>query len=138
MEFNRTTKNVDITTKTEQGLLVLEGLISPHMIKLKLFKDKNNFFTKYEEVNLLEEKNIIPLPITYKRNNWVASININLQDKTVLRLIILTDGRIIDTRRIKLKEYEHIEVLTYDEKIEIKKIHKASGELTKLITIELD
>ena len=116
MELNHTTEDIDITNENKKGLgqMFRQGLYAekhPHVIKIKLIKNKNNFFNNYEIVKTkitTDETNILFLWST-TTDKIIDHTEITTPNKT-FQLIILPNGRIIDTRRIKTKPNETTKV----------------------------
>ena len=143
MELNHTTE--DLNFKLEQSEPWGFETNSPNLALFKLTKDRNNFFTKYERIKqadaIAKNENIIATHVIYTNGNdlYFNLVRvIKIPKKPKFQLILNPDGSVIDSRKIKIKENERIEIDTRDQVITIYIKAKNSYKATRIIEIHLD
>jgi len=143
MELNQTTENINFTS--EQGGVSKHIFNSTRAIILKLIKNKNGFFTNYQPIEktkaIAENQNIVAIYDAMIKHNKVESIlfrTITIPNKPPFSILLLTDGRVIDSRRIKLKENEVIEGFRVGSTIKIYMVNIKINKYTRIIEITLD
>ena len=130
MEFNRTTEDLNFLKKHVLGLE--NDFNSPSLAFFKIIKDKNGFFTKYERIEqkdaIAEKENVVAtlkLHSNEKNTRFIIVKTISIPNKQKFKIIMTPDGRIIDSRKIKLKECEILNIYKSLKKI-IMSIDKAN------------
>jgi len=139
MEFNRTTEDLDIDKSNEISLSTYNHN-NIFIDKFKLFKDKNNFFYRYQKVDVMEEKNIILTPSALNTNRSTIIREVDRPNKLSFEVILLPNGIVIDTRRIKMEPDEYVYSLLFGREIiiQICKIGQTKHVINRELRIQLD
>ena len=144
MEINHTTEDLNFLPDHYGNSERIFKL--PEMFLFKLIKNKNGFFTKYkpiEQIEAIKEKENIIAVSKFHSNEKNTKTNIirciKIINKKTFLLILLPNGMVIDTRKIKTKENEQVIVAPYSSSMMFYiKNEKKKNKVTRIIEIQLD
>ena len=147
MELNRTTLDIDFYYHDEPISQIVRKTHVDSFTMLKLFKNKNGFFSSYRPIKFDESEKNTVLVWNYKVSNqgkllYPVVFIIYPPGMTMLELVLLPSGRIIDDRLFKTTPKQKTSTslkLNIDKgaflKVDI--LNRKSGKLFKTIKIML-